>query len=629
MSVQGRLIPVPNLDDRDFRAIRDAMVKAIPEKTPEWTDWNLSDPGITLIELFASQVEELTYRLNQVLPKHMKEYLNLIGVTLTPPSTAAVFCFFKTAVKPTFTITVPKGFQVATAAAGGEEEQVFSTDTDLVIAPARVHACLVERMDVLADLTAEARGTTGPFNPLPDVAPGDVLYLAYNENNYFQKIAFAVDQPASGVAGAWEYLRAHPDGSTSWDGVTVKDGTEGFTASGAVEFEIPADWEAGAVGEVRGTWLRFRVTAVEAGGTFATLTRIDLDDVFGRVACSNASEVAEEILGSSDGTIDQRFYLSNVPVLDLTLLVDEGGGFQVWREVDDLASSQPNDKCFAMNKGTGTIIFGDGHHGRVPAAGSNNVKAAPYRFGGGTKGNVGAGTITRLRDSHPFVTSVTNKEPAAGGGDEETVEDAVERGPTEQIKARHRAVTAEDFETLTLESSSAIARARTLPHYDPAEPAVPKPGLVSVIVLPKGGAPLSLALRAQIIAFLDERRLVTTRVFVVEPDFISFDVAVRVAKKPEANPVTLEAELTDAIRRFYDPETGGDTALAVDAARGVDAEPGEGWPFGRPIYLSELYELLERMPGVDHVEEVVAPSANIAVAGQQLPRLGAVTVVVV
>ncbi|MBI2930630.1 MAG: hypothetical protein HYY16_03180 [Planctomycetes bacterium] len=111
MGTQGRLVPVPNLDDRDFRAIKDAMIRAIPEKTPEWTDWNLSDPGITLIELFALQTEELIVRLNQVLPKHLREYLNLIGVTLTPPSTSKVFCFFKMTVKPTFTIAIPKGFE--------------------------------------------------------------------------------------------------------------------------------------------------------------------------------------------------------------------------------------------------------------------------------------------------------------------------------------------------------------------------------------------------------------------------------------------------------------------------------------------------------------------------------------
>jgi hypothetical protein len=60
MAVKGRLIPVPNLDDRDWRAIKDEIIRAIPKRAPEWTDHNLSDPGVTLVEAFALQIEQLT-----------------------------------------------------------------------------------------------------------------------------------------------------------------------------------------------------------------------------------------------------------------------------------------------------------------------------------------------------------------------------------------------------------------------------------------------------------------------------------------------------------------------------------------------------------------------------------------
>ena len=85
---KGKFIPVPNVDDRDWRAIKDAMIARIPDRCPEWTNHNPSDPGITLIETFALEVEQLIYRLNQVLDKHKREYLNMIGVTLTPASSA-------------------------------------------------------------------------------------------------------------------------------------------------------------------------------------------------------------------------------------------------------------------------------------------------------------------------------------------------------------------------------------------------------------------------------------------------------------------------------------------------------------------------------------------------------------
>jgi len=628
MSVKGRLIPVPNLDDRDWRQIKDEMIRAIPERTPEWTDHNLSDPGITLIEAFALQVEQLIYRLNQVLPKHMREYLNMIGVTLTPPSAARAMCYFRTTAKPTFDLTVLKGFEVGTSGASGEKPVVFTTDRDLVIRAARLKKILADQGGTFADFTDDALDAGTIFNPLPSVAPGDALYLAYAEDNYFEKLIVDLAVPASGVSGLWEYFEVRADGTSSWEPLEIQDGTQGFTQSGEVAFEVPPGWDSTSIEGVRATWLRYRVTDVAPGGYFATLRKLDIDRILGRMSCSNAVTVPEEILGSSDGSIDQSFFLAKVPVLDLSLVVDEGAGFQEWTEVYDFSASGPNHQHYMLNRGTGEVLFGDGRHGKVPAKGTGNVRAKPYRYGGGSKGNVGAGTISKLRETHPFIASVINKEAASGGGDEETIQQAMERGPAEVLRTRNRAVTAEDFETLTLESSTGIARAKTLPLFDPAEPDVEKPGLVSVIVLPKGGAPLSLALRTQVREYLDARRLVTTQIFVVETEFVPVDIGVIVAKTAGANPVELEAKVREVIREFYDPEYGGSSSMAVAYVADLSFERGSGWAFGRNVYRSELFELLERIEGVDHVEEIATPSDTVLIEDYQLPAVQDVSVVV-
>jgi hypothetical protein len=621
MAVKGRLIPVPNLDDRDWRAIKDEIVRAIPVRTPEWTDHNLSDPGITLAEAFALQIEQLIVRLNQVLPKHMREYLNMIGVTLTPPSSAKALCFFRTTAKPSFDITVLKGFEVSTSGAGGEKPVVFSTDKDLVIHAAKLKKFIADQGGTFVDFTNDARDPATVFSPLPAVTAGDAIYLAYDEDNYFEKMIVDVAAPAAGATGVWEFYEARPDGTGSWEPLDVDDGTLGFTKSGTVEFEVPARWDATTVAGVRATWFRYRITAVDLGSVFASLRKLDIDQILGRVSCSNAVTVPEEILGSSTGSPDQRYFLSKVPVLDLTVVVDEGAGFQDWTEVDDFSASGPADRHYQVNRGTGEILFGDGRHGKIPAKGTGNVRARPYRFGGGIKGNVGAGTIIQLRQTHPFIASVTNKEPASGGGNEETIQEAMARGPAEVLRTRNRAVVAEDFETLTLESSTGIARAKTLPLFDPADPGTPKPGLVSVIVLPKGGAPLSLALRNQVREYLDERRLVTTQIFVVETEFVPVDFTVTVVKTPEANPVELEAAIRAVIQEYYDPEFGGDPARAVAYVAGNSTERGIGWEFGRDVFRSEIFELLERMGGVDHVESIAVPAATVPIEEFQLPRV--------
>ncbi|MHC5054542.1 MAG: putative baseplate assembly protein [Planctomycetota bacterium] len=493
MSARGRLIPVPNLDDRDWQSIRDAMVARIPELCPEWTDHNPSDPGITLIELFAVAFEELLFSLNRVLPKHLREYLNMIGVTLTPASVAKTSVIFTLSEPQSFDVVVKRGFEVSTGGTSGVAPVVFTTDEDLVI-------------------------------------------------------------PAGDGAGS--------------------------------------------------------------------------------VPVSNASQIADEGLGSSDGLRDQRFYVANVPVLDMTLLVDEGDGFRVWSEVDDFSLSGPDDPHYVLNRGTGEVLFGDGRHGKVPAAGANNVKAAPYRYGGGTRGNVGAGTITQLRSSHVYIDRVTNPEAAVGGGDEETVEDAIARGPAEQLKTRNRSVTAEDFETLTLESSTGLARAKTLPLHDPAHPGEETPGVVSVIAMPRGGGTLSQALRDAIRAHLDERRLVTTRIYVIDPDYVTVHVETTVSKTPQADPGELAEKIEATLVEFLHPEYGGDSERAAAYVETVQSgtptgERGPGWPFGRSVYLSELYELIERVRGVDHVESIASPAGPVPLEPDELPVSGAHTITVV
>jgi len=623
MAIAGRYIPVPNLDDRDWQAIRDAMVRKIPEKCPEWTDHNPSDPGITLIELFALQIEELTFRLNQVLPKHKREYLNMIGVTLTPPSAARVDMFFKLSAKQTFDVTVAKGFEVSTGSGAGEEPVIFTTDKDLIIHAATILYCLGCQDGEYTDFTAEANDPDSVFSPL--VAPlseGDVLYIAFHEDNYFEKLSVTVETPAQDIEGVWEYYRRNPDGTFEWAELSVEDGTQDFTGTGEITFTIPGDWDACEVDGFMATWLRYRVTAVSPGSEFALLRLLEIDDIWGRAPASNAAQVDEEILGSSDGKIDQRFYLSNVPVLDITVLVDEGSGFEAWHEEDDLATSDSEDKHCQLNRGTGEILFGDGRHGKVPKEGSDNVKASPYRYGGGSRGNVGTGTIDQLRSSHVYIDSCINKESATGGGDEETIDQAVERGPREQLKTRNRAVTAEDYETLALESSTGIARAKALALYDPANPTVETPGVVTVIVMPSGGGAASQAMRDAVLAYLDERRLVTARLYVTNPDYVTVSVEAQVVKESTTDTLTVHNIVKAALAEFLDPEYGGDARKAAAYAEGISEERGTGWEFGRDVYLSELYELIESVSGVDHVHAIIAPAGTIGLERMQLPVSG-------
>ena len=80
----------PRLDDRSFNDIVEEARARIPLYTPEWTDHNLSDPGITLIELFAWMTDIVLYRLNRVPDKHYIKFMELIGMHLEEAEPARV-----------------------------------------------------------------------------------------------------------------------------------------------------------------------------------------------------------------------------------------------------------------------------------------------------------------------------------------------------------------------------------------------------------------------------------------------------------------------------------------------------------------------------------------------------------
>src|SRR4029078_10889735 len=82
-------LPTVILDDRRFQDIVDQAKSMIPHYCPEWTDHNVSDPGVTLIELFAWMTDLLLYRLNQVPDKMYVRFLEMIGVRLESPRAAS------------------------------------------------------------------------------------------------------------------------------------------------------------------------------------------------------------------------------------------------------------------------------------------------------------------------------------------------------------------------------------------------------------------------------------------------------------------------------------------------------------------------------------------------------------
>src|SRR3954451_16261135 len=114
-------LPAPNLDDRRFQELVDDAKRLVQQRCPEWSDHNVSDPGVTLIELFAWMTDQLLYRVNRIPDRNYVKFLELIGVRRSPPPAAhaPVPFWMPTAVEEL--TPIPAGTVVATRRTETEE----------------------------------------------------------------------------------------------------------------------------------------------------------------------------------------------------------------------------------------------------------------------------------------------------------------------------------------------------------------------------------------------------------------------------------------------------------------------------------------------------------------------------
>jgi predicted phage baseplate assembly protein len=197
----------------------------------------------------------------------------------------------------------------------------------------------------------------------------------------------------------------------------------------------------------------------------------------------------------------------------------------------------------------------------------------------------------------PYVDRVQNRFPAVGGTDAESIDLAKTRAPS-IIRAQNRAVTAEDYEFLAHEAAREVARVRCI---QPAgREGDPSPGTVYLLVVPHvqteaheinpDDLVLSDPLKQQIMNYLDERRLLTVRLEIREPEYVVVTVEAQVKAVGHLSPERVQQRVIRRLYTFLNPFTGG--------------EDGQGWPFGRDLFLSDVYAAIQQAEGVQYVEQV-------------------------
>jgi predicted phage baseplate assembly protein len=331
----------------------------------------------------------------------------------------------------------------------------------------------------------------------------------------------------------------------------------------------------------------------------------------------NQETIADEILGSSDGSPLQQFKFLRSPLLEDEVIEvrerqqppaeeiadlgadpvrkvqpDNPQNNEVWvryARVDSFFASGPRSRHYTLDYVSGTATFGDGRRGAVPPEAKDNIHARPYRIGGGSLGNVNAHTLTSLGRALAYIESVTNPLSATGGADRETIDEAKDRAPY-AIKSRDRAVTSEDYETLALRASTSLARARCVPDRS-------NRGHVTLALVPKGElrgeefsrrlVPSNEVLR-YVKRYLDDRKLVGTVLNVVRPRYKDLSLRVVLIRRTVGTSDRLRKDIEYKLRKFLHSLAGG--------------RDGKGWEFGRPVLKAELVHLVEEVPGVEGVD---------------------------
>ncbi len=574
-------LPSPKLDDLTWADMMAAIRRRIPaESGGIWTLHAPSDPGVTLLELFAYLLEQRLYWLDQVPDALVVAILSLLG--LEPPRPAQTAA---TVLQLTSDLSnVPKG---TVFSRDPMRLTTFTVDQDVTVFPLDGEVSVWTDRDRTADLRARLGvplfGTDGH--------PADVRFtlplIGATSTDGWLSLLFEVDttlpaqwspratgnvQPPAKLT--WSFFR--PDGANTGQFAEVEDGTGGFRRSGIVRLKPPQGWST----EDRG----LRVSTEAA--TFSAPPR--LLQVAVNVSAAHNREtrtVSPEDLADQMNTWlklpSQHIVLPEAEnrLLEATVKLDG----HTWKQVQDFTFGASADRIFRLDRAEGALVFGDGLTGRIPQR--TRDADVEYVIGGGRSGN---GGVTANWVCADLPVAAANLVQAEGGADPETVAEARDRaaGALGEVT---RAVTAEDYETLAITTPGVdVARAFAALGEHPGFPCSAVPGAVTVHIVPSVPPDTVPAphpdpgMLCAVVKRLDKARLLTAEVFVRPPKYRPVSLTVDLSGSP-ADRSRVSTVVSTALRRYLDPLTGG--------------EDQTGWPFGEALRPSALVRAAQKALG--------------------------------
>lgn len=628
------------LDDRSFDDLVEAARSRLPAQAPDWTDYNLHDPGITLIELMAWLGEAQIYALARMRRDERAAYAAFAGVVPAGPR-AARGLVWPDAADPANALNT----QVRPLAIGAANP-IRPTDADrpvcrvaqpTLLVPGRITALTT----VLAGGARIAQGATNargqvawlPFGP--DAGPGDVLRI-----DYACASPGGLADRAPADLGAWLSLGIRADGAPGAvepaarpDAIeatlivgTVRlplalgvDDSAGLRRSGVIGLALPAQVPAapafalelraprGFACPPRLRQLALNVVAIEQSVTIAGEAHPATGQVDQRIALDEPS------LSSNGGLAMLRTDGGAAPP---RVEIEAGGSREAWRALPRLDEAAPDDPVYVLDATAASLQFGNGVNGRVPPAGAQVFVA--YSVCDGVAGNqprprawfaAGLGPLGR------------NIDPLQGGSDAETLLQA--RGEARRaVRDRHALATPGDLAAAALaQADLQVARALVLPFAR----GVDAPGSVTLVALRQRGAAASAqaeparwleALRAA----LQPRLPLGQRLSVRGPVYVDFALTATLQAAPQRDAAAIQSAALAELARRLNP---------------IAAAPGDPErALGAALTTADIGAWLRRLDGVAAVSALALRNAAnqvvdiIDVGPQGLPRFDASTIAI-
>ena len=507
-----------------WESVMNRLRKEIPERYPGWTDYNIHDPGITILELFAWMRQAQMYHASRIGPRHLGKFAGILGIRRGHRMPGRTL----------ITVDAPEGRYLEKGTRFFAGDICFETrEAQMVLE----HGFLGfettaggQTFTLAGGWLAEGKGISlCPFGSEPE--PGDaflidlalplregVLYRLFLECSHGYPVKRRpVDETEFDGHGYYPLAQMRMEYRTEdgWDIAGVlRDETYGMIQDGSICFKLPRPMYS------VGPALRF---VLERSDYLVAprISRISL----AMVEAWQQETQADIARWKGDGLPDQRYELADGRIMwnSLSLAVEDEwnpGQMARWEQVDDFDRSLPEDRHFCLEQDY--LVFGDGFKGRIPE-GEIRIDRVAYTLG--KDGNIKAGTITEMDGDNPL--PVVNEWDVTGGTDEESPEEVLTRYRKEGVR-RQRAVTWEDYEELVLGIPGLLIEDCKVYAVHPERREI----MIAVRpYTPDGRGRLNEAYKKNLCRYLEEKRLIGTRLSFVSPEYFHLEVTCIVAAK--------------------------------------------------------------------------------------------------